>query len=141
MFLKSGAFQELVLLSLNAGTTRLDSLFNKLSIFSKEEITKELVALHNSKVIEFDTKERIVILTKKMKDTIDFLHESRIMDFYNEGIMSDYLNRLSGQVDIDFNSEINSLINNCLIYLYKTDFSNEISVLQLSTEKRVSNEH
>ena len=53
MFLKD-SFQELVLLSLKEGVTRLDDLLNTLSIFSKESIVKELVSLHNSKVIEFD---------------------------------------------------------------------------------------
>ena len=136
MFLKGGAFRELVLLSLNEGTTRLDNLFKKLSIFSKEEIVNELVYFHNTKVIEFDVNNKVVVMTKKMKDTIDFLVESDIVKSFNTGRLNNYLNDTASKADVNFNDSINAVINKCLSYLYRTDFSNEISVLNLDTEKR-----
>lgn len=141
MFLKGGAFQELVLLSLNVGITKLDSLYKKLSIFAKEEINKELLLLHNAKIIEFDINNKQIILTKKMKDTIMFLSESKIVESFNSGTMSPYLAKLSSKVAIDLNHELTATINNCLSCLYKTDFSNEVSVLSLNTKKRDSYEH
>ena len=140
MFLKDGIFQELVLLSLNEGTTKLQSIYNRLSIFSHEEIINELVTLHNSKVITFDVKQELIIISKKMKATINFLSDYKIVEHFNGEPKNEQLAYLFDQMskrNYQLNMEVSifSIINNCLSFIYKTDFSHEISLLSLNSKK------